>query len=468
MTPLFGRVLDSLDRRMGVRKDLRALGSKVFPAHWSFLLGEVALVSFAVLLATGVFLAFFYRPSIDPVLYEGSAALYQGRTVPAAFDSILRLSHDVPGGLLMRRIHRAASHVFVAAMLAHFLRIILTGAFRRPRDVNYLVGSVLMVAVVIQGYTGHNLPWDVLAGTSMRIAYTFAVSIPWVGPQIATWVFGGAFPGDDIIPRMYVLHVFVLPALISGLIGLHLLLIARQSHTQTPRPGVDASATVVGDPLWPNQAAKSTTMALGLVSILATSAVLVPWSDLDLHGPFQVGHTTNAAQPDWFLFWVEGALRLYPGLDIHIPGGALTGPFIVGVAFPLLWMLLIALYPVIERRLTGDAGHHDALQHPLDVPARAGLVAGALTMMAVLTVAAGNDIIARLLGAPTEAVVVALRILLFTAPPAVGVAVAAYARRQPRRWVEPAPARNGHSAPAGDGHSAPARDDGARAEEVTG
>jgi ubiquinol-cytochrome c reductase cytochrome b subunit len=436
MTPLMGRLLDAIDRRTGLRSVVRKTADKVFPGHWSFLLGEVALITFGILVVTGIVLALFYRPFIDPVAYSGSAELYQGRTVPAVFGSILRLTHDIPGGLLLRRIHRAASHLFVAAVIAHMLRILLTGAFRRPREINHVVGVALLGVVVAQGYIGHNLPWDALAGTSLRIAYTFIASIPWVGPQIAVAAFGGQFPSAELIPRLHLLHVFVLPALIAGLIGLHMLILVRQSHTQRPRSDIDDARTVVGERVWPAQTAKTTSLALGVTAILAASAVLVPWADVDLHGPYAVGQTTNAAQPDWFLFWVEGGLRLYPGLDIPLPGGAMSGPFVVGVVLPLLLVVLLALYPWIERRLIHDdgPGTHHGLQHPMDVPVRAGLVAGIMTMLTVLTVAAGNDVVARLIGAPTEAVVIALRVLLLVLPPLVGFAVTSHARRQPARW----------------------------------
>ncbi|HUG83081.1 MAG TPA: cytochrome b, partial [Euzebya sp.] len=310
MTPLFGKLFDQLDERLRLRTDARTAANKVFPSNWSFLLGEVALFSLVILVLTGTFLTFFYRPNVEAVTYVGSNPVFAGRTLPAAFESIVRLSSDVNGGLLFRRLHRGASHLFIATVVLHMLRIMLTGAFRRPREVNYFVGIGLLTLAFGAGFTGYSLPYDSLAGTGIRIAYSELLSLPLIGDRVAFWIFGGAFPAGDVIPRFFVLHVMVLPAALLGTVGLHLFIVYRQKHTQFPRMGVDGHTLVLGKPLWPLQFAESTTLFLWTGGLLAATAVLIPWSDVSLLGPYVPGEVGNNAQPDWFLFWLEGALRI--------------------------------------------------------------------------------------------------------------------------------------------------------------
>lgn len=436
MTPLFGRLFDALDARLGTTVVLRHAANKVFPKHWSFLLGEVAVIAFGVLVLTGIFLTMFYRASTDPVTYTGSAELFTGRELPASFESVVRLTHDVPGGLLFRRIHRVAAHVFVIAILLHLLRVILTGAFRRPRELNYHLGILMLFLAVASAYSGHNLIFDVLAGTSLRILYSFLLSVPFVGEAVAQWVFAGEFPTGDFIPRLYIAHVLVLPGLTALAIGLHLTMLVRQTHTQFSRPGIDDRTTVVGEPAWPGQAAKSLTLALAVVGLVAAFAVLVPWSDVDLHGPYIVAQATNASQPDWFLFWVEGALRLYPGWDPTILGVTFSAALVSGVLLPLLLMTMLFAYPWLERTVVGlprDPFDHHELQGPLDVPFRVGFVTAVFTVLLVLTASAGHDVVARNFRMPIETVTWVLRIAVLVLPVVTGLGAALYARAFVRR-----------------------------------
>lgn len=439
MTPLFARLYDAVETRLRLREPMQATAGKLFPGHWSFLLGEVALVALAILVLTGVFLMMFYRPSLEPVVYTGSAPLFAGRELPGAYESIVRLSHDVPGGLLMRRVHRASSHVFIASIFLHLVRVVLTGAFRRPREVNYHLGGLMLLLAITSGYTGHNLPMDILAGTSLRILYSFLLSVPLVGERLALWVFAGEFPTGDLVSRMFVVHVLVLPAVLVTAALVHTLIVARQTHTDPPHETVDVQTTEVGERLWPDQFAKTLTLTLGVAGLIVASAVLVPWSDVDLHGPYVVAEASNASQPDWFLFWIEGALRLYPPILIPLGPATISGPFITGVVMPALLVLLLFGYPFLERRLDPPGldhieGDHHVLQHPVDVPVRAGIVAAVTTFMVVLTIAAGNDVVARVLSVPTETLIWVLRVAVVVGPPAVGWLVARYAAAQPPRW----------------------------------
>jgi ubiquinol-cytochrome c reductase cytochrome b subunit len=417
MTPLFARLFDSLDERLKLRAPSRKVANKVFPSNWSFLLGEVALVALAVLVLTGLFLTLFYRPSIEPTVYTGSQPIFSGQTLPAAFESIVRMSHDVPGGLLFRRLHRGASHLFIATIVLHMLRILLTGAFRKPRELNYVIGVGLLGMAMGSGVTGYSLPYDSLAGTGIRIMYSEILSLPIVGEQVAFWVFGGEFPTGDVIPRFFVAHVMLLPAIIIGTVSLHLALVARQRHTQFPMMGIDGHKLVVGKPLFPSQAAETLTLTLWVAGILAAAAVLIPWADVTLLGPYIPGEVGNNAQPDWFVFWLEGALRIFPPLEFTIPPGiVISGPFVAGVIMPGLIFGSLLAYPWIEKFVYKLKGEWHVLQNPLEIPLRAAFMLSLFLFVLLISAAATNDILSRMFGIPIETITWFFRVAVFVIP----------------------------------------------------
>jgi len=430
MTPLFALLFDSLDERLHLRAPGRKTANKVFPDHWSFLLGEVALFALVVLVLTGFFLTMFYRPSTDPVLYTGDSELYAGRVLPAAFESIVRLSSDVTGGLFMRRLHRGASHLFIGSIVLHMLRVLLTGAFRRPRELNYLAGIGLLTLAFAAGFTGYSLPYDQLAGTGIRIAFSELLSFPYIGDQLAFWIFGGTALTEAAIPRFFVFHVMLLPAVILGGVAVHLAIVVRQRHTQFPRAGVDGHRFVVGKPLWPIQFAVSTTLILWIGGVLALSAVLIPWSDVLIVGPYRPGEVGNNAQPDWFLFWLEGALRIFPPIEFGQLGFVVSGPFVAGIVMPGLIFGGLAVYPWVERHVYGLKGDWHVLQNPLDIPLRAAVILGTFSFVLLLSMAATNDIIAVLTRIRIEAVTWFFRITCLLVPPLLAGAIFRYSTRR--------------------------------------
>jgi quinol---cytochrome-c reductase cytochrome b subunit len=446
MTPLFALLFDRIDERLKLRTGARKTINKVFPHHWSFLLGETALVSLVILVLTGTYLTFFYRASTDPTVYDGSLELYQGATLPASFESILRLSHDVPGGLLFRRLHRGASHLFIASTVLHMLRILFTGAFRRPRELNYLLGIALLTLAFAEGFIGYSLPYDALAGTGIRIAYSTALAIPVVGAQVAFWVFGGTFPTGDVIPRFYVLHILLLPGLIIALVGLHLALIVRQRHTQFPRRGVDGHTFVLGKPLWPSQFSESATLVLWTGGLLAAAAVLIPWSDISLQGPYVPGEVGNNAQPDWFMFWLDGMLRMVPGIEINLPGVTINGVFIAGIVLPTLIFGALILYPFLEKRVYRLDGDWHVLQNPLDIPLRASFGLGTFSAVLFMSAAATSDQLSRLSGIPIETVLWFFRITTVVVPIGLAWLIYRYSKRRlERRDLDVATRESGES-----------------------
>lgn len=397
----------------------------LFPVHWSVLLSQLALWSFVVLLVTGLVLTVFYRPSIEPVTYTGAAELYDGRELPAAYASVVRLSEDVPGGLLLRRVHRAASHLFLAAMVAHLLRVLVSAAFRR-RLGNHLVGLALGAVALGLGYTGQNLPFELLAGTSLRIGWSLLSSIPWIGPDLALLVYGGEFPTGEVLWRFWLLHVLVLPVLFVVGVLLHLALVVRRGHQRVPGA---AGGVATRAPL-----ARSGLLGLLTASLLVASAAVVPWSDVVLQGPYRVGQASNDLQPDWFLFWPEGAMRILPAIDVELLGMQLSNAFVAGVALPATLLLFPLVLPLVDRWRRPRGLDLDVAEHPFDAPVRLGFVVAWATVLAVLAAGATDDVMANATGVPVETIVSALRVALVALPVLLGGAAWAYARSQAPRW----------------------------------
>lgn len=407
-----------IDSRLGVDSWARKALRKVFPDHWSFLLGEIALFTFIVLVATGVFLTLFYRPDATPVVYEGPYAPLRGREVSAAYESVLRLSFEVRAGLVMRQIHHWAALVFVASIVVHAARVFFTGAFRRPREINWLVGVGLLVMALMMGFTGYSLPDDLLSGTGLRIGYSAIISIPFLGPYLAYLAFGGEFPSEGVISRLFVMHVMLFPAIIIGLISAHLAILVRQKHAQFAAAG-RTERNVVGKRLWPSQVFKSTGLMLITAAVLAVMGGLVQINAIWEYGPFDATTVSSPAQPDWYMGWLEGAIRLWPPFEPSFFGITLPAMFIPSVLLPGIFFTLFALWPFVEARAIKDHEEHHLLDRPRDVPFRTAVGAGGLAFVTVLTLAGGNDVLALMFNVPVESVTWFLRVAIFVVPAAV-------------------------------------------------
>jgi ubiquinol-cytochrome c reductase cytochrome b subunit len=416
--PLTRRIVAWLDERLGAAEFARRTLAKAFPDHWSFMLGEVALYCFVALVLTGVFLTFFFTASGREVVYAGPYEPLSGQPMSAAYASVLRLSFEVRAGLVMRQIHHWAAVVFVAAIVAHLVRVFFTGAFRRPRELTWLTGVALLLLALGNGFTGYSLPDDLLSGTGVRIAYSVLLSVPLVGTWLAFLAFGGEFPTPDLVGRLYAMHIMLIPGLIVALLAAHLALVWRQKHAQFPGPG-RTEDTVVGSPLWPNYAMRSTGFALAVFAVLALLGGLVQINPVWLYGPFRPETVSSPAQPDWYLGWLEGALRLAPAWEVRVLGKTIPEPFFPGVLFPTVFFALMLAWPWIERRLVGDDRPHHLLDRPRDAPLRSAVGAGVLTFAGLLTLAGSNDVLSRVFDVQVETVTRALRVGVVGLPLAV-------------------------------------------------
>ncbi len=388
------RLLRWTDERVGSAHFISHTLRKAFPDHWSFMLGEINAYAFVILVVTGTFLAFFFDPSPNPVVYRGPYALLDGTTVSKAYASALDLSFTVNGGLLIRQIHHWTALLFLAGIIVHMGRIFFTGAFRKPREINWVLGVLLFLLALLAGFTGYSLPDDLLSGTGLRIFDSVVLSVPFVGAWISQLWLGGPYPGEAMLPRLFVTHVYLIPATIAALLILHLALVWRQKHTQFPGPG-RTEHNVVGSPLFPQYTAKSLALFCAVSAVAIALGALVQINPVWIWGPYHVWQIASPAQPDWYIGWVEGALRLGPAFALHLWGHTVPSPFWPAVLLPGALFTLLLLWPWIDAALRHDHAAHHLLDLPRDVPARTAFGVAVFLFALGLTLAGSGDVQAR-------------------------------------------------------------------------
>ncbi|WP_328298245.1 cytochrome bc complex cytochrome b subunit [Streptomyces sp. NBC_00435] len=413
--PAGERVADWADGRLGIYSLAKSNMRKIFPDHWSFMLGEICLYSFIILILTGVYLTLFFHPSMNEVVYHGSYVPMQGVTMSEAFKSTLDISFDVRGGLLIRQIHHWSALIFVAAMLVHMMRVFFTGAFRKPREVNWIFGFLLLVLGMFTGFTGYSLPDDLLSGTGVRFMEGAILSVPVVGTYLSFFLFGGEFPGGDFVSRFYSVHILLLPGIMMGLLVAHLILVFYHKHTQFAGPG-KTEKNVVGMPLLPVYMAKAGGFFFLVFGVIAAVAAIASINPIWALGPYRPDHVSTGAQPDWYMGFSEGLIRAMPGWEINLWGHTLVlGVFVPLVIFPLI-LVAIAVYPFIESWVTGDKREHHILDRPRNVPTRTAFGVAWLTWYVILLIAGGNDMFAQYFHLSINSITWFARVAFFVGP----------------------------------------------------
>jgi ubiquinol-cytochrome c reductase cytochrome b subunit len=404
------------EERLGLASGTRKQLNKVFPDHWSFMMGEIALYSFIILILTGTYLSFFFDASMADVVYRGSYVPLDGVEMSRAYASTLHISFDVRGGLIMRQIHHWSALIFLAAMTIHMFRIFFTGAFRKPRELNWLIGLGLITMGLVEGFAGYSLPDDLLSGTGLRIAQAIIQSIPVIGTWASFLVFGSKFPGTEIIGRLYIVHVLLIPALIAGLIGAHMALLIHQKHTEFPGPGKTES-TVSGERMYPIYGMKAGGFFFIVFAVCAALGGLAQINPVWLFGPYNTAQVSAGSQPDWYIGFLDGSTRLFPSWEIRVWHHTIPPLFWPTVVLPGILFTLAGAYPFLEAKLTKDRALHNLLQRPRDVPVRTGLGAMAISFYAVLLLSGGNDLIAKAFDISLNAMTYGGRVALFVLPP---------------------------------------------------
>jgi ubiquinol-cytochrome c reductase cytochrome b subunit len=387
------RAVAYLDRGTGASPLLRKALRYAFPDHWSFLLGEVALYAFIVVVGTGIYLTLFFEPSLAKTTYHGAYEPLQGMRMSQAYKSVVDISYERNAGLLFRQTHHWAADVFVASVIMHLMRVFFTGAFRRPRTLIWTVGLLMLFTSLLEGYLGYSMVDDLLSGMGLAIGYGVALSTPVIGGNLALAIWGAPFPGAHAFEsRMYIAHVLIFPVLIGTLIALHLALIVRHHHTQFRTSPRATERRLLGLPAFPGQAPRSLGLMLAVAALLFLLGGLVQINPIWQWGPYEVANGTNGAQPDWYLGWLIGALRLVPGFDLTIGDYTLVGnPFWGGALFPLVVLLVLLAIPAGERRLTGDGSLHNLVDRPRDAPGRTAFGMAFLAWVALIFVAGSAD-----------------------------------------------------------------------------
>ncbi|WP_068431891.1 cytochrome bc1 complex cytochrome b subunit [Piscicoccus intestinalis] len=413
-----GALAGWFDDRTGLAKPVRYLMHKVFPDHWSFMLGEVAMYSMIVALLTGVILTLWFVPSMGHVYYDGAYGPLNGIGMSEAYRSTLDISFEVKGGLLIRQIHHWAALFFVGAVGLHAARVFFTGAFRKPREINWVIGTVLLLLAMVEGFAGYSLPDDMLSGVGLRVMEGFVQSSPIIGSYLSYAIFGGAFPGPEvIIPRLYMAHMLLVPAIIIGLFTAHLVLVMVHKHTQYPGPG-KTNDNVVGFPVMPVYAAKAGGFFFIVFGIISLISALVAINPVWLYGPYDPSPVTAGVQPDWYMGFADGALRLLPGwLEFSTFGFTWSLNLALGsiILLPVMFTLMGA-YPFLEAWITGDKREHHILDRPRNNPTRTGIGMAAITAYLVMYLANANDHMAVKMGLSINDITIALRILFFLGP----------------------------------------------------
>ena len=414
-TPL-QRVASWADDRLHLAEGSRKYLRKAFPGHWSFLVGEIALFALVILLVTGTFLALFYTPDTTLVVYDGPYVPLQGQEITAAYDSTLRLSFEIRAGLLFRQIHHWAALLFVAAILVHLLRVFFTGSFRRPREMNWVIGGLLLLLAFGGGFTGYSLPDDLLSGTGLRIGYSALLSVPFLGPLLGYLGLGGEYPGAFVLGRLHILHVMIIPALLVGILTAHLVIMVRQKHTQKRRPGA-TEHNVIGEPLWPNQAITMASLFMFTAAVLSLLGGMFEVNPVWLYGPYEPFEVFAPAQPDWYIGWLEGLLRLWPAWEWTILGITIPSAFIPSVVIPGIMFTVMFAWPWIEVRwISKDPAEHHINQRPREAPVRTAVGVASLALLAVIFVAGSNDVVASELSVGLQTLTAWLRALAFILP----------------------------------------------------
>jgi cytochrome b-561 len=427
------RVYQWLDERLDLDDEM--LG-KPFPEdqYGSFLLGEVALFSFILLVATGAFLGLLYAPvATKQFEYTGQVLQYSGKQLPGAFASVLRITYDIRLGMYFRMMHHWAAYLFIAAIVLHMFRIFFSGVYRNPREPNWLIGSTLLLLSLVEGYLGYALPYDNFSKTATEIGFTLTKSIPLIGNRLTNFIFGGSFPSNApyVLPRLYLYHIFLIPAIISGLIALHLGILLRQKHTEqksnrTEEPGgpdPDDDTVVMGVPAVPNQAAMSLIVFLFTAAIVSFLAAFFPIQRIALVGPATPFKTPGEVAPAWFFVWTYGSLKLAPAALASL------GRFLFGVLAPTL--LIVAMYLWVFFDTSDEPIHFT--ENPLDRPLATAVGVATIVLLIMLSMAGMNEIVAEVFHKPTPAVKQPLQILTVVVPFVEGAIVYAMLRRRKNR-----------------------------------
>ena len=400
-------------QRFRLATAVRQRFDQVFPTHWSSLLAQVAVGSFIVLVLSGIYLEFFFDPSMADTVYNGPYENLHGVGMTHAFQSTLAITFEHRGGLFIRQLHNWASSLFIASLLASLVVKFFIGAFRKPRHTVWMVSVGLLFVAVMGAFTGLLLPDDMLSGTSLRMTSGYILSIPVVGTWLHWMVFGGEFPGTQVLPLMHVAHLLI-PVAIVGLFVLRARLLRKHGYPQAAGEG-RTETNVVGL-RGRAYAIRSAAMYAVTIGVLGVMAAVFQVNPVWQYGPADPADVSAGSTSPWFFGWVDGAVRLMPAWEIHLGNYTIPPWFWPSMVFLPLSFIAFAVYPLVEARFTRDTAEHHLVQRPRDVPVRTSLGMLVATFYACLQLAAATDVIAFTFNLSADAVYWGARIAIFVLP----------------------------------------------------
>jgi ubiquinol-cytochrome c reductase cytochrome b subunit len=424
-------VLDTTDERFGSSKWLVSAFDKIFPDHWSFMVGEIAMDSLIILIATGVYLTLYFVPNSSDVVYAPTSghvyAPLVGQHMSEAYQSVINMSFNVRLGLIMRQAHHWAALIFLAAVIFHMCRIFFTGAFRKPREVNWIIGVTLWLTVMLEGFTGYSLPDDLLSGTGIRVIYSIIEGIPFIGTWLVYDLWGSRYPGNLFITRLFIVHEFLFPAIIVGLFTFHLIILWRQKHTDFPGPG-KTETNIRGSRFFPQYALKAGGLFMLVGGVTFLLAGFFQINPVWLYGPYNPFTVSAGSQSDWYLGFLDGSVRLWPHWEFRSFGHEIANPVFPGLLIPGIIFTVIYAWPWIDKRIYRDYGRHNLLDRPRDKPFRTGIGVACIIFFTVETLATAADLLANNLRIGFERIIEILQIAVLVGP-IVGFAIAFYTCR---------------------------------------
>ncbi len=373
------------------------------------------MAAMVVLVVTGLYLTYYYDASGPHVTYDGSYEPLRGVEVTQAYASTLHLSFEVRGGLLARQAHHWAALVLPASLMLQLFTTFLSGAFRKPRRGMWLLLFATFVLALAAGWSGYAMPDDMLSGSGLRIMHGIMLGIPVIGPGIAFLLFGGEFPGH-ILQTLYPLHVYVLPALLVVVVALRL----RLAFTRGPMH--TASEQRHDSQRSRTSALRATIARSGGLFFVAAGALVLMGGTMTIspiwkYGPADSGTASNGSQPDWYLGFLDGALRLVPpGWEVVLGGRTWSLALLVPIAVVSVFLALVAAYPFIDARITGDNEAHHVLDRARDNPTRTGVGAAGAVFYGVLLFSAGVDLIASQFHLSFETLIYFFRVAIVVGP----------------------------------------------------
>ncbi len=287
-----------------------------------YYLGGMALFLFSIQVATGILLLLYYRPS-----------------AAEAFESVQYVMADVPFGWLIRSIHAWGANLFIAVVFAHAISVFFLKAYRAPREVTWMTGALLLFIALGFGFSGYLLPWNTVSYFATKVGTDVPAQIPWIGPLLSRILRGGSDVTGATLSRFYGIHVAILPAVTTMLLGVHLLLVQR--HGMSVPPGDERDGSRPSMPFVPDFLLRDMVGWLGAVGVLAVLAAFSPWElgvKADPFAPAPAG-----IRPEWYFLWMFQGLKYLPAKIAGIPGETI-GVLVLGAL-----ALVVTVVPLLDR-----------------------------------------------------------------------------------------------------------------------